>query len=178
MPTRASETGSEQSSLSSFFARPENIREAYAGLTERQKEIGRLLDAVQQNRRMPIPDPLDRLMAIRAIEPVLEDIPNYALGESYKRALKDPAHDGPFQTGEVVRCWREMSERTKQELYESQTQHRSLPIGPPCEWCEGRGWKRVRTGGIDVKSGAAEDTRHVRRCRCKLKAVDSRKPIS
>jgi hypothetical protein len=136
---QASATRDSNSSLMTFLSKPENVRRAYEQLTPRQKEIARFLDAVQQNRRMPILDPVDRLMAIRAVEPVLEDVPTYALGECYKRALKAHAHDGPFQSGEVVRCWREMSESTKTELLLASTGDRLLTTNQKCGFCNGSG---------------------------------------
>ena len=152
--------------LSSFLASPENVKQAYSGLTVRQKEIGRLLDVVQQNRRLPALNSIDRLLAIASIEPVLEDVPDYAIAECFKRALKDHHHDGPFQTGEVVKAWREMSEETRRELYEPHAKHRSLPAGPPCTWCGGRRWMRLLSDGTPITSDDARDTNIVARCRC------------
>jgi hypothetical protein len=175
---RAREMLGSASNLSSFLARPENVRQAYAALTVRKKEIGRLLDAVQQNRRMPALDPVDRLLAIASIEPVLEDVPDYAIAECFKRALKDHHCDGPFQIGEVVKAWREMTEGTRTALYEAYAKHPSLPAGPPCEWCDDRGWKRVNNAEVDVKWNSPEETSRVARCHCGAGAVRKRNPAA
>lgn len=129
---------------SDYSGESEQIERAFAALSERERLIGTLLNRVQSLRGLPSFDSTDLLIKISDFAPMLDEIPDWALAESFKLALKVHDYRQPFQVSEVILNWRGMSEATRERLYREQATMDSLPAGPPCRWCNGRGQVRVQ----------------------------------
>ena len=153
---------------SSSYAIGDDIARAFARLSDRERLIGSLLSRANVQRGLPPIDGLDLVIRIHDCAPVLEEIPVWALSECFKLAVKVHDYHQPFQMGEVVMSWRTMSETTKEQLYGKQKQ-KALPPGPPCEWCAGSGFMRIREDGVSVKFVSLEETNQVVVCDCRRK---------
>jgi hypothetical protein len=123
----------------------EDIKELYGALTDRERTIGKLLDETNSQRGLPALDKIDRLIRIKDALPILEDVPDYALRECFKRAVKQHDYRHPFQMSEVAAAWRELPAVDKESLYSECA--RSLPAGPICDLCNGSGLMRLRIVG-------------------------------
>jgi hypothetical protein len=122
----------------------DDIRALYVALTDRERTIGKLLDETSSQRGLPALDKIDRLIRIKDALPILEDVPDYALRECFKRAVKQHDYRHPFQMSEVAAAWRDLPAADKESLYRESA--RALPPGPGCCWCNGSGLMRVRIG--------------------------------
>jgi hypothetical protein len=154
---------------SSALARTEN---PFDGLTDRQRFIGVLLNRLQSQRSQNslVGDAL--LLRIWDWEPVLEDIPDYAIEHCFKQAVKLHSSEFPVQANEISIIWLEMSESTKEELYKA-TGVKALPAARNCEWCNGTGRMRVKVIGVGkeksytpVKWASNEETNTMAQCYC------------
>jgi hypothetical protein len=173
---RALVTPGSVSNLQSYLADPANVSELYAALTDRERLVGRLLDETNSQRGLGPLDKIDRLIRIRDAAPILEDIPDYALRECFKRAVKSHDYRQPFQLCEVAAAWISLGAADKDTLTRS-----ALPPGPVCEWCNGTGLMRARTLGCHWPRRAWSpyilepvtwnwhgETNTMLRCRCRM----------
>lgn len=165
---QASVTLDNISDLYSFCAEEGNITRLYESLSDREASVGELLQAVRSQRQLPPHDDVELFITLRNWKPVLREIPSWALSECFTRAVGSHNADNPFQAGEVVTIWRKMSETTKANLYGKRTQ-KALPPGPPCGWCAGSGFMRIRDDLVGVKFNSPEETNRVVFCDCRRK---------
>jgi hypothetical protein len=121
----------------SYLADPERVRELYAALTDRERLLGRLLDETNSQRGLGPLDKIDRLIRIRDSAPILEDIPDYALRECFKRAVKSHDYRQPFQMCEVAAAWVNLPAADKDSLTGAAKEKK-----PICQWCNGLGLMR------------------------------------
>jgi hypothetical protein len=126
------------------------------------------LDDTNSQRGLPPHDEAELLIKLRAWLVVLEDIPDYALAHCFAVAVKyhEPQH--PFQSSEVAKIWREMSESTRQQLFEK-SGIQALPAGV-CEWCNNAGLMRLKVengSAVAVKWNSSEVTNTVTKCDCR-----------
>lgn len=147
-----------------------DVDAVFASLSDRERLIGSLLNRTNSQRGLPPLDGLDLAIRIRDCAPVLEVIPAWALDHCFTRAVQLHDYRHPFQIGEVVKIWSEMSETTRQQLYERHALP-ALAAGPPCEWCNGTGMMRVLADGEAVKFASRADTDTVARCVCRKARV-------
>jgi hypothetical protein len=153
----------------------ENVRALYDALTDRERAIGKLLDETNSQRGLPVLDKIDRLIRIKDALPILEDVPDYALRQCFKKAVKQHDYRHPFQMSEVASAWRNLSPDERESLLSEQA--KALPPGPICRLCKGSGLMRVRI----VESGERRkaepvawdwpgDTNTMARCKCRGKS--------
>jgi hypothetical protein len=152
--------------LYSFLAEAGNPEMLYAALSDREALVGEELRASRSRRGLPPYDDVELFITLRDWKPVLAEIPSFAIRECFTRAIASHNADNPFQSGEVVTIWREMSESTKSQLYERHRAKR-LPPGPPCEWCGGTGFTRINASNVTVKLASPEETNRVVVCDCR-----------
>jgi hypothetical protein len=155
-----------ESRPSDSYAENDGIKRAYDSLSERGRLIGKLLNQAQSLRGLPSYDSADLLIKISDFAPVLDEIPDWALSESFKLAVKIHDYRQPFQVSEIIMAWRTLSESRKEALYNGH-RRKTLPPGPPCEWCGGYGWTRILEDGTPVKFHSTEDTNRVVVCDCR-----------
>jgi hypothetical protein len=148
------------------------IESAFDGLTDKQRLIGANINRLQSQRFQPSLERDALLLKIWDFEPVLSDIPIWALDYCFVEAMKLHRSEFPVQANEISRIWLEMGESTRAELFEK-TNIKALPKGD-CEWCNGFGRMRVKVtvNGKDrsytpVKWASSEDTNTMDVCYCK-----------
>src|SRR6185503_16149355 len=146
---QANATLGSVSDLSSYLANPTNLEKMYATLNERQRLIAALIDIVQSQRGLPTIDDIGRLIRIRDWEPILEDVPTYSIAYCFKQAVKQHLDDRPFGAPDVLRVWVQSAETTREEI-RSKFAPPALPQGPPCNYCDGGGWKYLDCDATDV----------------------------
>lgn len=142
-----------------------DLDSAYRVLSDRQRQIGSLIQRVNSQRGLPPLDDTELLIRISDCQPVLEDIPDWALAECFTRAMKYHDYRQPFQMSEVATVWRDMSESTRQQIFEK-SGVQALPAAE-CSYCEGHGLMRVRADGTPVTFYSSEDTNTMTRCLCR-----------
>jgi hypothetical protein len=128
----------------------------FDGLTDRQRLIGALLNRLQSQRFQPALEGDALLLKIWDFEPVLSDIPIWALDHCFVEAMKLHRSEFPIQVNEISRIWLEMGEETKARLYAKHARPALPASSEPCEWCEGRGLMRV---AVQVMKNADPETR-------------------
>lgn len=120
-----------------------DIKSQFTELSDREQQIGKLLQSARKQRGMPGYDPRELLQLVREWSRPLASVPLYALQHCFDGAIAIHDSRAPFEVSEVVRVWREMSETTRNRLFESSVVA-SLPPGPPCAYCNNGGLMRVR----------------------------------
>lgn len=138
----------------------------FDALTDRERLICTCLNRAQSQRGLASLSRLELLIRTGDALPILQDVPDYALPEAFRLAVRDHDYRQPFQVQEVYQRFAEMSETTRQKLYE-QSGAKALPEGETCEWCNGTGRMRALENGIAVTWNDMADTRHLRKCYCK-----------
>ena len=141
---------------------------AYAALSDRQRLMGSLIQRVNSQRGLPPLDDTELLIRISDCAPVLEDIPDYALPECFTRAMKWHDYKQPFQMSEVATVWREMSESTRQELFEK-SGIQALPAAH-CEFCDDKGLMRIGLEKQPLNYFSTEQSLGMTRCVCRGRA--------
>jgi hypothetical protein len=164
------------------------IQSQFISLSDREQRIGKLLQSSRKQRGMPGYDPRELLQLIREWSRPLKEVPTYALGHCFDRAIAIHNPQSPFEVAEVVRVWREMSETTRNGLYESSA-ITALPPGPPCAFCNNGGLMRVRVVACrwprlpfepirfitePVKWESCEETQGMKPCACRQVQTENR----
>lgn len=164
------------------------IKDLYTALSDRDQQIGKLLQSARKQRGMPGYDPRELLQLIREWSRPLERIPPYALQYCFDSAVALHDNRAPFEVSEVVRVWREASESTRERLDESSALV-ALPPGPPCVYCDNRGMMRVRIVACrwprlpfepiryitePVEWNSREETQGVKPCMCRQSQTENR----
>jgi hypothetical protein len=121
------------------------LQSVYDALSTRQRLMMRLLQDSAKQRGLPPYDKIDLLITLKSWQPILEDLPDYALEHCFIQAVRwhPQRHShSPFQAAEVAQIWSEASESTRQKLFEA-SGVKALVAGI-CEWCNGFGKMRVK----------------------------------
>lgn len=97
---------------------------------------------------------------------VLEAVPDYALNECYRRAIRHHDGRGPFGASAIARAWESLGEAARRELLSANVQ--PALGGEQCVRCKGdkRRLMRVLRDGTPIEWNDPRDTGTVTHCMC------------
>jgi len=140
------------------------IIEAFEKLTDWQTELGRCLQSTRSQRDLApysLPELLTRI--VDWSQP-LWAVPEWGLRYCFNKAIACRGQGSfGFEAGEIAKVWREMSSGTRDQLFKSHNEGRTI-AGPPCHWCNATGYVYVDKAGNRLKWDERQLGEAMKRC--------------